>query len=142
MIEIQVVPVGDSRDALLELRNRYDDLVMDRFHAMCAGRQFRDLRKAWLKRRRIRKPFVRMEEWIAEQSRWRAEDSRSWEVLQRDVAKLSEEYGIAPWQVLWALFIKEFTPRSSGSEADVDLRDPNNEGHLNPHFFLFVPVLI
>ena len=125
-----MVPVDNTRDTLVKLRNRYDQLVMERFHAMCAASRFRDLQKTWLKRRRKRKPFASMEGWVADETSWRTEDSESWWALQLDVARLSEAYGLAPWQVLWALFVDGFTPRSPGAKRDVDHRDPDNAGHL------------
>ena len=90
--------------------SRYNQLTMERFHAMVAGREFRRLKHHWLSAIGRRTSFRNLDEWIEEEIGWRERDPGSWEALQGDVANLSWVYGITEWHVLWALFVKHYDP--------------------------------
>ena len=103
-----------SRDASSGLK-QYDELVLERYGAMCASQHFRRVRHKWLRSFRKRKPFRSMGDWYSVECRLRGEEPEAWVALLQDVRRLSELYGIAPWQVLWALFIRDFSPRDPDS---------------------------
>ena len=90
--------------------SRYNQLTMERFHAMVAGREFGRLKHHWLSAIGRRTSFTNLDEWIEEEIGWRERDPGSWEALQGDVANLSWVYGITEWHVLWALFVKHYDP--------------------------------
>ena len=84
-----------SREKSSELK-QYDELVMERYWAMCASQSFQRIRGSWLRFLHKRKPFRSTGEWVEAQNRLQREEPESWTDLQQDVAGLSELYGIAP----------------------------------------------
>ena len=99
--------VGEQYAAL---RERYDSLVMERWHAMRAGPRFATLQSRWLGRLKHAHPYSTLDFWLKAEGRLKEKDIDTWQIMQLEVAELSESYGIAPWHVLWSLFIRDYDP--------------------------------
>ena len=69
--------------------SRYNQLTMERFHAMVAGREFGRLKHSWLSAMGRRTAFENLDEWVEEEMRWRERDPKGWDALQGDVVSLS-----------------------------------------------------
>lgn len=92
------------------LRERYDRLVMERWHAMRAGPRFAALQSRWLRRLGRRQPYSTVDHGLKAEERLKDRDIDTWQIMQLEVAELSESYGIAPWHTLWSLFIRDYDP--------------------------------
>lgn len=100
--------------------SRYNQLTMERFHAMVAGREFGRLKHHWLSAIGHRTSFTNLDEWVEEETGWQERDPGGWEALRGDVASLSQAYGITEWHVLWALFVKHYDPTLQGLATHPD----------------------
>ena len=100
---------------------------MKRFHAMLANPEFSRVQKKWLRRLRRRRPFATIDDWADRESELRENDPESRDELTRDVTALSESFGVAPWHVLWALFVREYDPLDGvGSMFPLDVWHPRS----------------
>ena len=88
------------------LSSRYNQLTMERFHAMVAGREFSRLQSLWLGAISRCTPFENLDDWVDEEGRWRERDPANWDALQLDITGLSRAYGITSWHVLWSIFVR------------------------------------
>ena len=79
---------------------------MERFHAMLANPEFSRVQKKWLRHLRRRQPFASIDNWADREIEWRESDPESRDELSRDVTALSESFAVAPWHVLWAVFVR------------------------------------
>ena len=64
----------DSSGRLSRLRDRYSDLVSDRFYAMVASSKFSKTRGKWLREIGRTRPFRSMDDWIERETVWKDED--------------------------------------------------------------------
>ena len=104
-------------------RAQYNQLVMERWHAMGAGPRFAALQSRWLRRLRRTQPYSTVDFWLKAEGRLKDRDIDTWQIMQLEVAELSESYGIAPWHVLWSLFIRDYDPldpKGPGSQLVLD----------------------
>ncbi|MCH8897614.1 MAG: hypothetical protein IIC33_04895 [Chloroflexi bacterium] len=92
------------------LSSRYNQLTMERFHAMVAGREFSRLQGLWLGAISRCTPFENLDDWVDEEGQWRERDPASWDALQLDITGLSQAYGITRWHVLWSIFVRDYDP--------------------------------
>lgn len=111
--------------------DRYTRMVMDRFHAMQASPEYSRIRWKWLGRRR---PFASIDTWARRESEWRENDPKSRDELSWDVTALSESFGVAHWQVPWALFVREYDPLD-----DVVCKFPLDVWHPRSHILVTAP---
>lgn len=111
------VEMGESRE--FELRTQYDQIVMERVHAMRASQSFIQMRRKWLKNWKRKAPFPDIDEWLVAERKIREEDRILWDGLQGEVASLAEMYALAPWQVLWTLFVRNYHPWTRTVEGEI-----------------------
>ncbi len=100
---------------------------------MLAGKAFEAARKRWLKVLHWKEPFDSIDDWVDANDMLKSRSSELWWELQEDAGALSEAYGIAPWQVTWALFVNGFDPsdpESPGFQFPLDSWQP--QARLRP----------
>ena len=100
-----------TNQSLAMAHERYELLVMERYHAMVAGRPYSSLRLQWLAKLKRITPFASMDKWETRRRQLESEKPEQYRALQIDVGSLSEAYGLAPWQVLWGVFVRDYNPR-------------------------------
>jgi len=98
-------------------RDRYNRLVVERFHAMLANPAFSRIRRKWLRHLGRRQPFANIETWARRESFWREKNPESRDELTRDVTALSESFGVGHWHVLWTLFVRDHDPLDNFASA-------------------------
>ena len=114
-------------DRASKLRDRYARLVLERFHAMLANPEFSKVQKKWLRHLGLRQPFPTIDKWAEREYDWRENDPHSRDELTRDVTALSASFALAPWHVLWALFVRGYDPLESvGSMFPLDVWHPRS----------------
>ena len=86
------------------LSSRYNQLTMERFHALVAGREFGRLQGLWLGAISRCTSFENLNDWEDEEGQWRERDPANWDALQLDVTALSQAYRINRWHGLWSIF--------------------------------------
>ena len=77
--------MNSSFERLSYVRDRYSNLVSDRFYAMVASTVFSKLQKRWLRWVRRTMPFPTIDDWIDVQTLWQDEDPGSFKSLEQDV---------------------------------------------------------
>jgi len=119
---VERTPVGISKP-----RARYNRLVLERFHAMVANPEFARVQTKWLLHLGLERPFATIDDWADRESEWRKKSPKSRKELSRDVTALSESFAVAPWHVLWAVFVREYDPQGSvGSMFPLDVWHPRS----------------
>ena len=101
---------NQTPDRASKLGDRYAQLVLERFHAMQANPEFSKIQKKWLRHLDLRQPFPTIDKWADREYDWRENDPASRNELTRDVTALSESFALAPWHVLWTLFVRGYDP--------------------------------
>ena len=109
------------------LRDRYNRLMLERFHAMLANPKFSKVRRKWLRHLGRRQPFASIDTWARKESEWREKNPESRDELTLDVTALSGSFGVAHWHVLWAIFVREYDPLGGvGSMFPLDVWHPRS----------------
>ena len=117
--------MSDSHERLSRLRDRYSNLVSDRFYAMVASLDFRRTQKKWLRASGRMRPFRSIDDWIERETAWKEEDPGSFFQLESDVCSISRVFALAPWHVLWTLFVRGHRPGTELFEMfPMDVRHP------------------
>jgi len=117
--------MASGHERLVRLRGRYSDLVSDRFYAMTASTRFRRAQKKWLLVIGRRRPFLSIDDWVEREDRWKSEDQGSWSALSWEVDAISSLFAVAPWHVLWAMFVRGHRPGNDLSKMfPVDINHP------------------
>jgi len=99
---------------------RHQALISERFQAMIISREFLALRHRWLRHWKRKAPFARLETWERHHNAWRARtpdpsaeaervDRSFWE-FQEGCGRVAEQFNLAPWEVEWAVFVRDFEP--------------------------------
>ena len=101
---------------------RYDELVMERYWFMLAGKAFKATQQRWLKVLEQKGPFESIDDWGDANEMLKSQSPDLWWELQVDAGALSESCGIASWQVIWALFVEDFDDPGLSSQVSSEAR--------------------
>jgi hypothetical protein len=117
--------MASGHERLARLRGRYSDLVSDRFYAMTASTNFRQAQKKWLIVIGRKRPFQSIDDWVERENRWKNEDQDSQSSLSWEVDAISTLFAVAPWHVLWAMFVRGHHPGNDLSKMfPMDMNHP------------------
>ena len=117
--------MDSSHERLVRLRDRYSELVSDRFYAMAASSKFNQTQKRWLHAIGRKRPFQSIDDWVEFENLWKNEDQNSLNALSSEVDKISSLFALASWHVLWAMFVRDHLPGDGLSKMfPMDVKHP------------------
>ena len=117
--------MDSSHERLVRLRDRYSELVSDRFYAMAASSKFNQAQKRWLHAIGRKRPFQSIDDWVEFENLWKNEDQDLLGALSSEVDKISSLFAVAPWHVLWAMFVRDHLPGDGLSKMfPMDVKHP------------------
>jgi len=103
----------------------YDNLVRERYDALLASQVFLKYRRKWLSAFGRFTPFLNMDHWTRFEVGWKSDHSQQSRCLEQDIQELSTSFAISTWHIIWALFIKDFSPlEHEATFFPMDLRHP------------------
>lgn len=126
--------MDSSHERLVRLRDRYSELVSDRFYAMAASSKFNQAQKRWLHAIGRKRPFQSIDDWVEFENLWKNEDQDLLGALSSEVDKISSLFAVAPWHVLWAMFVRDHLPGDGLSKMfPMDVKHPRARLLVSDH---------